>query len=86
MSSCQKQVSLSKTANSKLNNSKSQAKPRIIQNSKFKTPNSDGECRPLPHKLCTYCFGVIFILRLKSCRKFLMSPKPHISATFTTLV
>ena len=26
--------------NSKLNNSKSQAKPRIIQNSKFKIPNS----------------------------------------------
>ena len=27
--------------NSQLNNSKSQAKPRIIPNSKFKTPNSD---------------------------------------------
>ena len=26
--------------NSKLNNSQSQAKPRTIQNSKFKTPNS----------------------------------------------
>ena len=31
-----------KTANSKLNNSKTQAKPRINQNSKFLTQNSDG--------------------------------------------
>ena len=29
------------SSNSQLNNSKSQAKPRLIPNSKFKTPNSD---------------------------------------------
>ena len=38
--------------NSKLNNSKSQAKSRITPNSKLLTPNSDGGRRP-PCKYCT---------------------------------
>ncbi len=38
------------------------------------------------YKLCTNCLGDICILRLNTLRKFLMSPKPHISATLTTLV
>ena len=36
---------MSKTSNSKLDNSQSQAKPRIIPNSKFKTHNS-GDMSP----------------------------------------
>ena len=34
-------INRTKSSNSQLNNSKSQVKPRIIPNSKFKTPNSD---------------------------------------------
>ena len=45
MSSCQKTCFSVKTANSKLNNSKSQAKPRIIPNSKFIIHNS-GDMSP----------------------------------------
>ena len=35
-----KEINRKKSSNSQLNNSQSQAKPRIIPNSKFKIPNS----------------------------------------------
>ena len=45
MSSCQKKLSSCQNSQFKLNNSQSQAKPRITPNSKFKTHNS-GDMSP----------------------------------------